>query len=54
MVRIETCYFNEKGKLQIASGEDVYPIILKSCYKTHIGRDLEKEENENKDESLKE
>ena len=51
---METCYFDEKGKLQIVSGEDAYPIILKSCHKTHIGRDLEKEENEKKDEDLKE
>ena len=43
LVKIETCYFDEKGKLKVVSGEDSYGIILKSCYKTYIKRDLEKE-----------
>ena len=46
VVKVETCYFDEQGKLQVVSGEDAYGIIVKSYDKTHIKRQKAKTEEE--------
>ena len=52
--REETCLFDEEGHLEIIWGADAYNIILKSCYKTHIPRDLFKEDSLKKNVEQKE
>ena len=38
--------------MEIVSGEDAYPIILRSCYKKYIPRNLGKEEPMKEGENL--
>ena len=40
LIREETCYFDEKGSVQVTPMEDAYDKILKSYRKTQVPRKI--------------